>query len=440
MHIALIEEWFSLHQGGMERVKNLAIALARSGQRVDVFCLALTSAPAEHSDFGTGLSNLRVHMLPLRELMGEGGTLPAAVAEELGGPTAFPTELIQEWLWPFPAGNESVLERATARLSGLLKDCGAEVVQISDAVCWFGPGIREKTGLPCSVLLQSYPISAAEYLHFSEFLNLAGKETLDGPALHKELGRCLNSYDAIWAVSRYFAGRGVSELGLEPEKIKIHYAGVWLDEFAAEAAPGFREELIRSAFGGDRPEHRIVLFLGRLEATKGAHHLLSAFPLVLESFPQALLIIAGKSFMYQQYSDILEYLATNMLIDDRVRLIGHVQGEYRKNVYACADVFVNPLVVAESAGIVMVEAMASACPVVAPALGYHDEIITSRRGLLYPAYDTRAMADAICTLLADQQRCSEMGQSGRAFVEAELTWEHQAGRAVQLFSEMRSLL
>ena len=43
------------------------------------------------------------------------------------------------------------------------------------------------------------------------------------------------------------------------------------------------------------------------------------------------------------------------------------------------------------------------------------------------------MADKIVELLGDPDKCAQMGQFGRARVEAELSWDHQVDTLVKAY-------
>ena len=72
----------------------------------------------------------------------------------------------------------------------------------------------------------------------------------------------------------------------------------------------------------------------------------------------------------------------------------------------------------EAFGMVLIEAMASALPVVASRIdGVTDEIVADGRdGLLVPPRDTGALADAIRRLLVDRDGAAAMGAHARESV------------------------
>jgi glycosyltransferase involved in cell wall biosynthesis len=82
--------------------------------------------------------------------------------------------------------------------------------------------------------------------------------------------------------------------------------------------------------------------------------------------------------------------------------VGYLQGDDLATAYASADVFVFPSHT-ETLGNVVLEAMASGLPVVAPAAGGVTDLVEpGSSGLLFPPEDGAALAAAVGALLADR--------------------------------------
>jgi glycosyltransferase involved in cell wall biosynthesis len=86
------------------------------------------------------------------------------------------------------------------------------------------------------------------------------------------------------------------------------------------------------------------------------------------------------------------------------------------------DILVHASTVGEPFGQVIVQGMACGKPVIATNGGGVPEIVVDgKTGLLIPRNDAPAMAEAICTLLADEQRAKQMGVLGRQRVVERFT-------------------
>lgn len=109
--------------------------------------------------------------------------------------------------------------------------------------------------------------------------------------------------------------------------------------------------------------------IGRLEPEKGYVYLLRAFQSLLPYIPYARLILVGDGSERAQ----LEWLARQLGIDRSVQFVGFQQSG--PGWYTTFDCFVLSSVGRESFGIVLLEALAATCPVVATRLGGIPEII-----------------------------------------------------------------
>lgn len=169
----------------------------------------------------------------------------------------------------------------------------------------------------------------------------------------------------------------------------------------------------------------LVAMAGRLSPYKGQDALIEATPRVLAAHPDACVLIAGHDTTdamhthgpsATRFAPILSDMIRTRDLDERVRLVGYVPSLPR--FYAAATLAAMPSW-EEPFGLVALEAMAMARPVVATRAGGVPEFITDGEvGLLIPPRDPTALADAILRLLADPARAAAMGRAGRARVEA----------------------
>jgi glycosyltransferase involved in cell wall biosynthesis len=151
-----------------------------------------------------------------------------------------------------------------------------------------------------------------------------------------------------------------------------------------------------------------ALYLGRLEIVgKGLDLLLQAFSLIGEK-AGCRLLIAGDG---PDEAAVLA-LARKLGIDDRVEMLGRVDGWARFDLLARAQVVCFPTRY-ESFGLVALEAMACATPVVAFDIPCLKEVLTEDCAVTVPPFEVRKYANALHGLLADPGRCRRMGESGR---------------------------
>lgn len=162
---------------------------------------------------------------------------------------------------------------------------------------------------------------------------------------------------------------------------------------------------------GLRSDDRVVLFVGRLVAHKGIEHLVEAAKYV----PDAMFVIAGDG----PFLPTARRLAASFGVEDRIFFPGKIAYRNLPEYYAMAEVFVLPSVSRlEAFGIVALEAMATAKPVVVSDIPGVREVLTDGvDGLLADPVNPEDLATKIQTLLDDPEGARVMGAKGRRKVE-----------------------
>ncbi len=206
-----------------------------------------------------------------------------------------------------------------------------------------------------------------------------------------------------------------------PKIVRIHY-GLDPAQVTAKARP----EALRAELGLN-DNVPLIGAVGRLTEQKGFRYLLEAFAVIRGSLPQAQLVIAGDG----ELRSTLEAQKGN-----HVHLLG-----WRSDVpsiMADLDVLAVPSLW-EGFGLVMLEAMALSKPVVASRVSALPEIVADgETGLLVPPADPKALASALCVVLADKARARAMGERGRARLEKEFTVQGMVRQHAAVYKEAAS--
>jgi glycosyltransferase involved in cell wall biosynthesis len=128
--------------------------------------------------------------------------------------------------------------------------------------------------------------------------------------------------------------------------------------------------------------------------------------------------------------------ARRLGVEDRVTIVGRVMQNELAGWYRRAQIVVSPSLY-EGFGLPAAEAMACGTPVVASDGGALPEVVADgETGLIVPAGDARALADALGDLLADPARCVELGTAGYRRVIDKFTWPRTAERTEALYGEV----
>jgi glycosyltransferase involved in cell wall biosynthesis len=157
-------------------------------------------------------------------------------------------------------------------------------------------------------------------------------------------------------------------------------------------------------YAGRKPK---LLCVGRLIPIKGHIVLLRAFAEARRELPALRLEIAGRGPL----EPALKALALELEIDDAVTFLGHV-APIQSAIEDAAIVVVPSM--GEGFGMVALEAMERARPVVAAAIGGLGELVQDgRTGYLVPPAEVEPLTEAVAGLLRDPAKAREMGEAGR---------------------------
>jgi glycogen(starch) synthase len=225
--------------------------------------------------------------------------------------------------------------------------------------------------------------------------------------------------------------------GFPQGKINVVYNGVDPDKYDPQMVSAERVQQIRSRYD-IKPDELMILFVGRIVVVKGVDRLVQAMTSVKKSIPKAKLVIVGTSDM--QYS--IEELAKTLKLEDRVKFrFEFISEEERIAHYAASDLCVFPSLY-EPFGIVALEAMSMAKPVVVGATsgsGMREFVVPNgpdKCGLHVNPYEPNDIAWGITSALEDIQKAREMGKNGRRLVLETYNWDAVSSRTLKLYEDL----
>lgn len=161
---------------------------------------------------------------------------------------------------------------------------------------------------------------------------------------------------------------------------------------------------------------RTILYVGRLERRKGVKYLLKAFAQLVQADPSVHLVIAGEGTDRPK----LELYVKEMNIQN-VTFKGFISEEEKLDLLADSMVFCSPAIFGESFGIVLLEAMARGCVVVAgDNVGYRSVLQERGKLSLIDPRETTEFARRLEVMLND--------------TELRALWQEWASKYVQQFS------
>jgi glycosyltransferase involved in cell wall biosynthesis len=194
------------------------------------------------------------------------------------------------------------------------------------------------------------------------------------------------------AVSRQVADHNARLLGVDPDRVSVIYNAV--DPTRIVEIERAQREACRRELGA-HPGGPLLLSVGRLVGHKGHATSIDAMPLVLRTFPSAVLAIAGSGPLRRTLEAHIERLG----LEDRVRLLGP-----RPDVPAllsAADLFVFPSLY-EGLGIALMEALAAGLPAVASRIQTSLEVAEGSPAIrFFPPGDGDRLAAAVTLALGE---------------------------------------
>lgn len=170
-------------------------------------------------------------------------------------------------------------------------------------------------------------------------------------------------------------------------------------------------------------------FVGRFVPIKDLGTLIDAFAAVVRTVPNASLLMVGDGPLRPE----IETAANRLGISERVRFAGWT--EDLTAVYGAMDVCVLSSL-NEGTPVAVIEAMASAKPIVATAVGGVPDVVDDgRTGILVPARDPHRFAAAMIALAQDGSNRTQMGQAARHDVATRFSHLRLVDDIDRLYSE-----
>lgn len=227
--------------------------------------------------------------------------------------------------------------------------------------------------------------------------------------------------------------------GWPEPKISVVWNGVDPERYDPDKCSPNDIERIRAKYNIEKDEN-MLLFLGRLTWVKAVRNLIQAMPLILNEYPKTKLVILGKG---EEQKDIVE-TANRLGIGDKMAYrFEFVPEEERILHYAASDICIFPSVY-EPFGIVSLEAMSMAKPIVVGArgvVGFREQVLPSgpdQNGMHVNGEEPADIAWGVIEVLKDPKRAKKWGENGRKRVLRYFTWREVAEQTLQVYQTLQN--
>ena len=208
--------------------------------------------------------------------------------------------------------------------------------------------------------------------------------------------------------------------------ISVIPTGLDASRFAPGDGAAFREKY------GIPAQRPLLLFVGRVAFEKNIQFLLEMLSLVIQDHPEVLLVITGEG----PAETMLKKLARDRGLQQNVMFLGYLDRNVGLNAaYQAADIFVFASK-SETQGLVLLEAMAQATPVVAIAELGTASILRQEQGALIAQDNELHFAEQVQTLLIDHQLRERVGKQGKRYVAQVWSSEAQARKLLECYERL----
>ncbi|MDA1169492.1 MAG: glycosyltransferase family 4 protein [bacterium] len=216
----------------------------------------------------------------------------------------------------------------------------------------------------------------------------------------------------------------IQQSGLPVKRFEIIPPGIDIAAFQNEQENPFTKRSIPGT---------ILLSVSRIARAKGLQSVIQALPDISRSIPDAQFVIIGEDF---GYADKLRTLARKLGVEDRVHMLGKFSDNELIGAFQNANVFIHASHY-EAFGIVLAEAMAAGCPVVARNTTAIPFVVPNEKaGLLFSVHSE--LIKSVIRICKDSSLAQSFGAFGKNHVEQNFTWDKSINKLLSIYDEFTS--
>ena len=219
----------------------------------------------------------------------------------------------------------------------------------------------------------------------------------------------------IITVPSIFAYRSFIEQGIAAKKLRLLPYGVNVSRFQPVAKPA--------------EDHFEVLYVGAMSLQKGIQYLVQAYK-KMSHLNKSLTFVGAPS------PELMALLQARNLWTEDIKVLGHMQQAELKNIMSRSHVLVLPSI-QDGFGMVMAQAMACGCPVIASRnTGGEDLFTDGDEGFIVPIRDVDALVERLQQLADYPEQRVAMGQRALARVQSFGGWNRYGEKAMAVYAEV----
>jgi len=216
-----------------------------------------------------------------------------------------------------------------------------------------------------------------------------------------------------------------SEIGIPSDKTTVIPNGVDLEKFKNLPQKG----IFRTKYNINR-EEKILLYIGRIDITKGLDLLVQSYHHIYRSNRHVKLVIIGKDTGYKKE---LIKLIDKLCLQKGVILIDYISEEEKLSAMLDSDVFITPRFYGFP--ITFVEACACGLPLVTTDDGDYLDWIHNNTGFV-TTYDELEMKNYILQIIENRNLWTYFSNNCRSIVRSEFNWAIIANKLISIYKSL----
>ncbi len=187
-------------------------------------------------------------------------------------------------------------------------------------------------------------------------------------------------------------------------------------------------------------DKKVILMIGYIRPSKNFELIIDLFPEILKRYPDALLVIAGKT-RGQEYIDyrnmLFQRIAKSPVKENIIFIRGQLPQHVFDTIVCAADVVVLPYKLTSQSGI-LAHCLAFGRPIVASnSPGLENVIQESGAGI---ACDTKEeFIEAIVKIISDPLLSKKLSENGQKYVKNNISWSIIADKHLDIYNSLMDL-
>ncbi len=234
--------------------------------------------------------------------------------------------------------------------------------------------------------------------------------------------------DKLITISEPLRQWGLELMIGKPEKYVTIYSGIEINKFQVKIDIQEKKRQF-----GIKPADLIVGVVSKLWEGKGHKCILQAARSVITQVPNVKFMFVGEGYLRRE----LEALTHQLDLGDYVIFTG-----FRTDIPKVTAIFDIAVLASffEGLGRVLLESMIQGKPVIATKVGgIVDVVDDGKTGILVPPGDVTALAEAMITLIADEDLRIRMGKAGRAKIDAKFSAQTMVSQIKIVYEELTQM-